>query len=83
MNNNDLIKKYKKSLNELERKALIIAEKNLETSFCIEKSIGFIEYKNKLERYESDMNNADEIAYGVRMAELGFTGKKLNDDVQT
>jgi len=83
MNNNNLIKEYKKSLNELERKALIIAEKNLETSFCIEKSIGFIKYMNDLERQENDMNKTDDTAHGVRMKELGFTGKKLNDDVQT
>tara|TARA_B110000305_G_C18852358_1_gene365086 strand:- start:121 stop:372 length:252 start_codon:yes stop_codon:yes gene_type:complete len=83
MNNTNLIKEYKKSLNELEKKALIIAENNLETSFCIEKSIGFIKYKNDLNRYESDMNKADDIGYGIMMSALGFTGKKLNADVQT
>ena len=44
MDNNYLIEKYKNSLNELERKALEIAQKNLESSFCIEKSIGFLEF---------------------------------------
>ncbi len=44
MDNNYLIEKYINSLNELERKALEIAEKNLESSFCIEKSIGFLEF---------------------------------------
>jgi len=44
MDNNYLILEYKNSLNELERKALEIAEKNLESSFCIEKSIGFLEF---------------------------------------
>ena len=44
MDNNYLIEKYINSLNELERKALEIAEKNLESSFCIKKSIGFLEF---------------------------------------
>ena len=47
MNNNYLIEKYKDSLNELEIKALTIAETNLESSFCIEKSIGFLEFLKK------------------------------------
>lgn len=83
MNDNNLIKEYKKSLNELERKALIIAEKNLETSFCIDKSIGFIKYINDLDGQENDMNKTDDTAYGARMKEQGFSGKKINDDVQT
>jgi len=44
MDNNNLIEKYINSLNKLEKKALIIAKKNLESSFCIEKSIGFLEF---------------------------------------
>ena len=44
MDINYLIEKYKNSLNELEKKALLLAEKNLESSFCIEKSIGFLEF---------------------------------------
>lgn len=44
MDNNYLIEEYKNSLNEQERKALEIAQKNLESSFCIEKSIGFLEF---------------------------------------
>ena len=44
MDINYLIEQYKNSLNDLERKALIIAEKNLRSSFCIEKSIGFLEF---------------------------------------
>tara|TARA_B100000780_G_scaffold275027_1_gene240955 strand:- start:1293 stop:1532 length:240 start_codon:yes stop_codon:yes gene_type:complete len=79
MNNNNLINEYIKSLNELEKKALIIADKNLETSFSIDKSIGFIKYINDLERQENDMNKTD----GVKMKALGFSGKKINDDVQT
>ncbi len=38
------IKKYRESLNQLEKQALFIAENNLETSFCIEKSIGFLQF---------------------------------------
>jgi len=83
MNNNNLINEYIKSLNELEKKALIIADKNLETSFSIDKSIGFIKYINDLERQENDMNKTDDTAYGVKMKALGFSGKKINDDVQT
>ena len=83
MNNNNLINEYIKSLNELEKKALIIADKNLETSFSIDKSIGFIKYINDLERQENDMNKTDDTAYEVRMKDQGFSGKKINDDVQT
>ena len=86
MNNNYLIEKYKDSLNELEIKALTIAETNLESSFCIEKSIGFLKFikeleQKELEQKESDMNKADDIANGVKMEKLGFTGKKINDNV--
>ncbi len=76
MNNKYLIEEYKNSLNELERNALTIAEKNLESSFCIEKSIGFLDYVKELERKEIDMNKADEIADSVKCEELGFTSKK-------
>jgi hypothetical protein len=39
---------YIESLNDNEKKALIIAKQHLETSFCIEKSNGFINWmKNK------------------------------------
>tara|TARA_X000000368_G_scaffold389349_2_gene351634 strand:- start:652 stop:894 length:243 start_codon:yes stop_codon:yes gene_type:complete len=76
MNNNYLIEEYKNSLNELERNALTIAEKNLESSFCIEKSIGFLDYVKELERKEIDMNKADEIADNVKCEALGFTSKK-------
>ena len=41
MNN---IEEYKESLSELEKKALEIAEKNLESSFNLEKSIGYQEF---------------------------------------
>tara|TARA_Y100000389_G_scaffold69001_1_gene65584 strand:- start:39152 stop:39412 length:261 start_codon:yes stop_codon:yes gene_type:complete len=40
----DMKKKYIKSLNEIELIALIIAEENLESSFCLEKSIGFLNF---------------------------------------
>tara|TARA_B100000482_G_C12521093_1_gene264502 strand:- start:606 stop:794 length:189 start_codon:yes stop_codon:yes gene_type:complete len=55
MDNNELIEEYKKSLNELEQQALLIAEKNLESSFNIEKSIGFLEFLKKIENQRSMM----------------------------
>jgi len=36
-----LIDKYISQLNDIEKKVLIIAQEHLETSFSIEKSIGF------------------------------------------
>tara|TARA_Y100001970_G_C14252837_1_gene873080 strand:- start:3957 stop:4166 length:210 start_codon:yes stop_codon:yes gene_type:complete len=48
------IKKYKESLNQLEKQALFIAENNLETSFCIEKSIGFLQF---LKSFDSHVND--------------------------
>lgn len=47
MDPNILILKYIKSLNEKEKRALAIAQHHLETSFDIEKSNGFIEFKKK------------------------------------
>ena len=41
---------YIKQMNPQERIAYNIAVKNLESSFDIEKSIGFIEYKKKQEQ---------------------------------
>ena len=44
----ELIKKYINSLNSIEQTALAIAEKQLESSFDISKSIGYLEFvKNK------------------------------------
>ena len=45
--NSKLIKKYINSLNEQELLILNLAKQHLKTSFDIEKSIGFIEWKNK------------------------------------
>tara|TARA_B100001063_G_scaffold46185_2_gene40038 strand:+ start:3564 stop:3722 length:159 start_codon:yes stop_codon:yes gene_type:complete len=44
------IKKYIKSLSELEKKALMIAKEDLGSSFNIEKSIGYLSWlkKNKV-----------------------------------
>jgi hypothetical protein len=39
-----LITEYLKSLTDVERKALQIAQDQLESSFCIEKSIGYLEW---------------------------------------
>ena len=46
---NDLIEKYLNSLTEQEKQALEIAKKQLESSFSIEKSIGYLEFKKKQE----------------------------------
>ena len=43
----ELITKYINSLNTLEKEALNIAKEQLETSFCLEKSIGFLEFKKE------------------------------------
>lgn len=48
LSNAELVKLYIESLNKLEQKALIIAQQQLESSFNIEKSIGFIKFKEKL-----------------------------------
>ena len=41
----NLIQEYLNSLDEFEKQAINIAEKSLETSFDIEKCIGFIKFK--------------------------------------
>ncbi len=41
------ITKYLNSLSKIEYKALEIAKKQLESSFCLEKSIGFLEFLKK------------------------------------
>jgi len=43
----ELITKYINSLNPIEKEALNIAKEQLETSFCLEKSIGFLEFKKE------------------------------------
>ena len=43
----ELITKYINSLNPMEKEALNIAKEQLETSFCLEKSIGFLEFKKE------------------------------------
>ena len=43
----EVIEEYIASLNDTERKALIIARDHLGSSFDIEKSIGFIQYKKR------------------------------------
>ena len=44
---NDLIEKYLNSLNKQEKQALEIAKKQLESSFSIEKSIGYLKFKKE------------------------------------
>lgn len=39
--------KYIESLSQQEKKALEIAKKQLESSFCLEKSIGYLNYLQK------------------------------------
>tara|TARA_Y100000992_G_scaffold94621_1_gene60921 strand:- start:343 stop:519 length:177 start_codon:yes stop_codon:yes gene_type:complete len=46
-NNINLIEEYKESLSEQERIVLQIAIEHLESSFDIEKSIGFLEWLSK------------------------------------
>lgn len=43
-NNNELIASYINSLNPIELKALEIAKQQLQSSFDIEKSIGYLEF---------------------------------------
>lgn len=43
--NDKLIIEYINSLSSLEKEALNIAKEQLESSFCLEKSIGFLEFK--------------------------------------
>ena len=45
MENNQIVDEYIQSLNDKERKALEIAKNHLESSFDIEKSVGFIKFK--------------------------------------
>jgi hypothetical protein len=45
--NDDLIQKYIQSLTAIELKAYVIAKTHLQSSFSIEKSIGFIEWRTK------------------------------------
>ncbi len=43
----EIITKYINSLNPIEKEALNIAKEQLESSFCLEKSIGFLEFKKR------------------------------------
>ena len=45
----ELITKYINSLNPIEKEALNIAKEQLESSFCLEKSIGFLEFKKEIQ----------------------------------
>tara|TARA_B100001093_G_scaffold504267_1_gene559828 strand:+ start:604 stop:780 length:177 start_codon:yes stop_codon:yes gene_type:complete len=44
---NDEKQKYIESLSQQEKEALEIAKKQLESSFCLEKSIGYLNYLQK------------------------------------
>lgn len=47
---------YKKQMNSKELKALEIAINHLQSSFSIEKSIGFITYIDKLKKEQEQIN---------------------------
>tara|TARA_B110000444_G_scaffold42817_2_gene38700 strand:+ start:3055 stop:3327 length:273 start_codon:yes stop_codon:yes gene_type:complete len=74
---NKLIYAYKETLNEIEKKALGIAINNLETTFCIEKSVGFLKFISERNDKETELINADYRAVGVLSKALG--GKRIND----
>lgn len=46
-NTNDLIKEYINQLDDMEKIVLEVAIQQLESSFSIEKSIGFLKWKEK------------------------------------
>ena len=47
MKEEELIKIYLKGLNENQKKTLEIAKSHLESSFCLEKSNGFLKFKEE------------------------------------
>ena len=51
INNKEEISKYIEELSEIERKMINIAEEILGSSFNISRSLGFIEWKNKKNKY--------------------------------
>lgn len=48
MENNKDIKEYYEQLSDIEKKAYKIAEEQLKSSFIVEKTIGFKEFKEKM-----------------------------------
>ncbi len=50
MEKTDLLEKYLDSLNEKEKKAYEIAKSHLGSSFCLEKSNGFLEWKKEQDK---------------------------------
>lgn len=55
---NLLVQQYMEQLSDTEKRALIIAHQQLETSFDIEKSIGFLKWKKKLSTTSSTTSPA-------------------------
>ena len=53
---NNTIKEYIDTLNTLEYKALTISIRELETSFSLEKSIGYIKYCNSINTVDHKNN---------------------------
>ena len=52
-NSQTLVEEYIAQMKPEEKKAYEIAKQNLESSFDIEKSIGFLEFKQKNQRVDS------------------------------
>lgn len=46
----ELVKEYQEQMAETEKIALKIAHRQLESSFCIEKSIGFLKFKEEKQK---------------------------------
>lgn len=42
----ELVKEYISTLNDREKMVLEIAKEHLQSSFCIERSVGFVKWKN-------------------------------------
>ena len=62
--NKELITKYINTLNDIEKEALNIAKVQLESSFCLEKSIGFLEFKKVNQWWCPSLINKNKLIYG-------------------
>jgi hypothetical protein len=50
MDNKTLLEKYLETLSEKEMKSYLIAKEHLGTSFELEKSVGYLRWKEKIEK---------------------------------
>ena len=57
MKEEELIKIYLKGLNDNQKKTLEIAKSHLESSFCLEKSNGFLKFKEEYLKSILNQNN--------------------------